>query len=185
MRGQYSCCLLGIFPGRGETIWRDWYTHKVVNATPGENTTLDAPLGHIPVHIRGGSAILLFSTSAYTVEETRSGGYSMLVSLAADGTAFGTAYIDDGLSVPPTPHLDLTFSVQSNSLSIQAQGDYTVPEALDTITILGVNETQSPTIEVNGQEHSNSNYDPGSQELVLSGLDLDLNDDITISWSWS
>ena len=109
----------------------------------------------------------------------------MLVSLAADGTAFGTAYIDDGLSVPPTPHLDLTFSVQSNSLSIQAQGDYTVPEALDTITILGVNETQSPTIEVNGQEHSNSNYDPGSQELVLSGLDLDLNDGITISWSWS
>ena len=52
----------------------------------------------------------------------------MLVSLAADGTAFGTAYIDDGLSVPPTPHLDLTFSVQSNSLSIQAQGDYTVTE---------------------------------------------------------
>ncbi|KAJ7473456.1 family 31 glycoside hydrolase, partial [Mycena latifolia] len=40
----------GIFPGRGKTIWRDWYTGAVVNATAGGNTTLAAPLGHIPVH---------------------------------------------------------------------------------------------------------------------------------------
>ena len=135
------------------------------------------------MHIRGGSAILLFSTPAYTVEETRSGGYSLLVSLAADGTAFGTAYIDDGLSVPPTPHADLTFSVQSSHLSIKTQGNYSVAETLDTITILGANEGQSATIEVNGQEHSTWSYDASTQELVLSGLDLDLNNDATISWA--
>ncbi|EPT05586.1 hypothetical protein FOMPIDRAFT_1034256 [Fomitopsis schrenkii] len=173
----------GIFPGRGKEIWRDWYTHSIVNATPGGNTTLDAPLGHIPVHIRGGSAILLFSKPAYTIEETRSGGYSLLVSLAADGTAFGTAYIDDGLSVPPTPHLDLTFSVQSARLSIKSQGDFSLSESLDTITILGADEAQSASVEVNAQEHSAWSYDPDVQELVLSGLGLDLNDANSISWA--
>ena len=183
VQGQYSVRVSGIFPGRGKEIWRDWYTHQVVNATPGGNTTLDAPLGHIPVHIRGGSAILLFSTPAYTVEETRLGGYSLLVSLAADGTAFGTAYIDDGLSVPPTPHLDLTFSVEYGFLSIRAQGDYALAETLDTITILGASDAPLLSVTVNGQEHSGVSYEPDVQELVLSGLDLDLNHDATILWA--
>lgn len=135
------------------------------------------------MHIRGGSAILLFSKPAYTIEETRSGGYSLLVSLAADGTAFGTAYIDDGLSVPPTPHLDLTFSVQSARLSIKSQGDFSLSESLDTITILGADEAQSASVEVNAQEHSAWSYDPDVQELVLSGLGLDLNDANSISWA--
>lgn len=135
------------------------------------------------MHVRGGSAILVFSTPAYTVEETRSGGYSLLVSLAADGTAFGTAYIDDGLSVPPTPHLDLTFSVESNRLMIKAEGDFSLSETLDTITILGANKTQSTSIQVNGQDHSAWTYEPSVQELVFSGLGLDLNDATTISWA--
>ena len=48
------------------------------------------------MHIRDGSALLLHAAPAYTIHDTRAGPYSLLVSQAADGYAFGTAYLDDG-----------------------------------------------------------------------------------------
>jgi hypothetical protein len=93
----------GVFPGRGRSVWRDWYTHEVVDAAPGANVTLAAPLGHINVHVRDGAAILLHAAPAYTVAETRRGPFELLVTQAADGVAMGEAYVDDGESVPPTP----------------------------------------------------------------------------------
>ncbi|TFY77203.1 hypothetical protein EWM64_g6809 [Hericium alpestre] len=86
----------GIFPGRGQIIWRDWYTHEVVNATAGAPTTLAAPLGHIPVHVRDGAAILLHSQPGYTTNETRASPYALLVSLGVDGRAFGTPFRKPG-----------------------------------------------------------------------------------------
>ncbi len=106
---------LGIFPGRGQVIWRDWYTQERVNASIGTNTTLDAPLGHINVHIRDGAALLLHSSPAYTVEETRQGPFSLLVSLSSAGEAFGTAFLDDGVSFPPGPSTTVTFNVRTAS----------------------------------------------------------------------
>ncbi|KAL1871929.1 hypothetical protein Daus18300_004565 [Diaporthe australafricana] len=48
----------GVFPGvKDGTRWYDWYTLDEVDATPGENKTLDAPLVHQPIHIRGGYII--------------------------------------------------------------------------------------------------------------------------------
>ena len=50
----------------------------MVNAKVSANTTLDAPLGHIPVHMREGAALLLHSRPAYTIAETRDGAYALL-----------------------------------------------------------------------------------------------------------
>ncbi|KAL8948596.1 MAG: hypothetical protein Q9222_005232, partial [Ikaeria aurantiellina] len=46
----------GVFPGAGGkgAVYYDWYTLAAQNiSTPGANVTIDAPLGHIPVYIRG------------------------------------------------------------------------------------------------------------------------------------
>ncbi|OAX37415.1 hypothetical protein K503DRAFT_783640 [Rhizopogon vinicolor AM-OR11-026] len=55
-----------VFPGRGSVIWREWYTHAVVNAISRGNTTLDAPISYINVHIRDSSALLLPSKNLDT-----------------------------------------------------------------------------------------------------------------------
>ncbi len=52
----------GVFPGRGgsrPSAWYDWYNGSAVAtaARPGENITLSAPLGHIPLFVRGASII--------------------------------------------------------------------------------------------------------------------------------
>ncbi|KAJ7680135.1 glycoside hydrolase family 31 protein [Mycena rosella] len=171
----------GIFPGRGKTIWRDWYTHDVINATVGANTTLSAPLGHINVHIRDGAALLLHASPAYTVEETRQGPFALLVAQSPDGSAFGTAYIDDGLSDPPGPSTTVTFQASKNSVTITSKREFEVVQKLVQVTILGV-ETKPTSVSVGGTAVQELTYNSAQQELILTGLTIDLNEGTTISW---
>ena len=91
----------GVFPGIVEgTKWYDWYTLEPVNAHPGENVTLDAPLTHINVHVRGGS-ILPLQAPGNTTTTTRGNPYSLLVAPNANGSASGSLYLDDGYSLDP------------------------------------------------------------------------------------
>ncbi|OJT04578.1 Alpha-glucosidase [Trametes pubescens] len=173
----------GFFPGHSRVIWRDWYTHEVVNATSGVQTTLDAPLGHINVHVRDGSAILLHAQPGYTTTETRASPYSLLVSQAADGYAFGTAYVDDGESVPPTPSSTLTFTARTGSLHFSAHGNFAVVQKLDTVTVLGVGSKKPGAVKLNGKALSNWEFDEGLQRLVVKQLGLDLNKAASLTWA--
>lgn len=91
----------GVFPGIGQgTRWYDWYTLAEVDAHPGENVTLSAPLEHINVHVRGGS-ILALQEPKLTTAATRRTPYSLLVALSENGDAVGDLYLDDGESLVP------------------------------------------------------------------------------------
>ena len=151
----------------------------MVNASIGVNTTLRAPLGTINVHVRDGSAILLHSQPAYTIEETRQGPYSLLVSQAADGYAFGTAYIDDGETVPPTPNSTLTFKAREGELTVAHHGTFEITQKLDTITVLGVKRPAS--VKLNGALIK-SQYIEAQQKLVVQGLSIDLNNPVALTW---
>ncbi|KAJ7236328.1 glycosyl hydrolases family 31-domain-containing protein [Mycena rebaudengoi] len=169
-----------IFPGRKKTVWRDWYTHNVLNATADGNTTLAAPLGHINVHIRDGAAILLHQTPAYTVQETRQGPFSLLVTQSADGHAFGITYLDDGVSDPPGPSTTVTIRSSKSTVTISAEGAFHITQKLAEVTILGV--VHKPNELFLGGERKTFNYAGPQQKLVVSKLALDLNRRTTIEW---
>ncbi|KAF9451452.1 glycoside hydrolase family 31 protein [Macrolepiota fuliginosa MF-IS2] len=170
----------GIFPGRGKVVWRDWYTHEVVNASAGQPTTLSAPLGHINVHIREGAALLLHSAPAYTIEETRQGPYTLLVSLSSDFRAFGSAYVDDGDSYPPGPHRTLTFTSARGELRLSSHGAFKIAQKLHNITILGV-PTRPHTVTLGGTTAEGWTYDATLNKLVVK-VNVDLNTQTTLNW---
>jgi len=171
----------GIFPGRGSVSWRDWYTHEVVNASAGTPTTLSAPLGHINVHIRDGAALLLHAKPAYTIYETQQGPYSLLISQAKGAHAFGTAYLDDGISNPPGPSREITFSVDKGKLVISGRGSFKVQQLVQEITILGVS-TKPSRISLNGKVLSNWKYEAQLQKLVVGNVSISLNQQSTVQW---
>ena len=172
----------GIFPGAGKVIWRDWYTHDTVNASVGSNTTLDAPLGHINVHIRDGSVLLLHKEPAYTIEETRQGPYELLVSLSSSEEAFGTAFVDDGISFPPGPSTSLTFRAGAGSLSIFSEGNFTIAQKLDQVTLLGIAKKPSAVI-MEGKNVTDWQFLQEQEKLILSGLGIGLNAKTVLSWN--
>lgn len=88
----------GVFPGIAQgTKWYDWYTLDQVDAKPGENKTLSAPLVHQPIHIRGGY-IIPIQEAGNTTHTSRLVPWSLLIALDKDNSASGDLYLDDGIS---------------------------------------------------------------------------------------
>ncbi|KIP03529.1 glycoside hydrolase family 31 protein [Phlebiopsis gigantea 11061_1 CR5-6] len=172
----------GIFPGRGEVAWRDFYTHEVLSTTSGGQTALSAPLGHIPVHVREGAAILMHARPGYTTAETRTSPFRLLVFATADGYASGHAYFDDGESLPPTAHRDVLFFVSEGKMVVESSGSFDVEPRLESLVVLGVKRPS--TVMVQGGRADGWSYTDGLQKLVLSDLNVDLNGRATIEWSY-
>lgn len=95
----------GVFPGTSSgDIWYDWYNQTAITAAPGQNVTIDAPLGHIPVYIRGGS-VLPTQEPGMTTSQCRENPWGLIAAQDAEGNAKGQLYIDDGESVVPNATL--------------------------------------------------------------------------------
>ncbi|KAF5346403.1 hypothetical protein D9758_012755 [Tetrapyrgos nigripes] len=199
----------GIFPGRGNVIWRDFWTHEVVSSSNGNGTgtstatqkaTLSAPISHIPVHIRSGSVILMHAQPAYTIEETRAGPYTLLVSLDSDGAAMGDAYVDDGISDPVGESRVLRFSVGvsnngTSTLRINSEGEFEIEQKLVNVTVLGVGKVPG-SVRVDGEEVSRNtgtgwSWKEATEELIVqigngngNGTNgIDLNEEHVLEWA--
>ncbi|ESK96883.1 alpha-glucosidase [Moniliophthora roreri MCA 2997] len=172
----------GTFPGRGQVIWRDFYTHTAIEPSSDGTVTLSAPLGHINVHVRDSAAILLHAEPGYTIEETRQGPFSLLVSLSQSGVAFGSSYIDDGISSPPGPNTTINFMISNNELNITPVGEFHVEQKLQEIVILGV-EDKPQNLSLDGVSLQSFDFDSERQELKIRNLSIDLNVAQTLTWN--
>ncbi|KAH0542641.1 hypothetical protein FGG08_002964 [Glutinoglossum americanum] len=161
----------GVFPGAGDgTVWYDWYTGALVEATAGQNMTIDAPLGHIPIYIRGGS-VLPLQEPAMTTTQARKNPWGILAALGSDGKAIGSLYVDDGESVVPDTMLWVEASASNSTLSASAQGQFRDTNVLANITILGV-LPEVTKVSLNGVDLPNDwAYDGSSKALEIKGLD--------------
>lgn len=90
----------GVFPGVGAgTVWYDWYNQTAITGVaPGQNVTINAPLGHIPLYVRGGYVIPM-QEPGLTTAAVRESPWSLLVALDENGQAEGRLYLDDGESL--------------------------------------------------------------------------------------
>ncbi|KAJ4366450.1 hypothetical protein N0V83_008086 [Neocucurbitaria cava] len=175
----------GVFPGivDGE-VWYDWYSGERVQAEAGVNTTISAPLGHIPVFIRGGS-VLPTQEPGYTTTESRKNPWGLIVSLSSNGAASGSLYVDDGESLEPSETLEVSFSASEGQLKVDVQGEFEDTNALGNVTVLGVSACAGE-IKLNGEtiDGSKVNYNQTSSVLKLSGLN-DLTTDGAWKGSWT
>lgn len=171
----------GVFPGvKDGEIWYDWYTHKAVDAKPGVNTTIPAPLGHIPVFLRGGSVIPM-QEPALTTREARKTPWSLLAALDGKKSASGQLYLDDGESMSPNATLEVAFQVGNSSISAVSRGNWKEANPLANVTVLGVAAKPGP-VTLNNQTvpASSVHYNATSHALSIGGLD-----GLTKNGAWS
>jgi alpha-glucosidase len=102
----------GLFPG-AKTVWYDWYNLTAVSdgTAPSQNVSIAAPLGHIPVYVRGGYVVPV-QEARMTTAQSRASPWGLIVALDSCGNASGSLYLDDGESVVP----DATMWVQVSAL---------------------------------------------------------------------
>ncbi|WVQ83475.1 hypothetical protein IAT38_005616 [Cryptococcus sp. DSM 104549] len=174
----------GQFPTANGVFWVDWWTHERLDTSKSENVTLDLPLGNIGVHVRSGSALLLYNEPGYTIRDTKESGYAVLVVLDGKGYAEGVNKIDDGESLPVTEQTCLTFtSTDSSKFTSVPDGSYTIPQNLKTLTVVGV-WSKPGDVKVNGKavDDSQVEYKESTGEVIISGLDVDLNEALEVDW---
>lgn len=187
----------GVFPGVGDgrTVWYDWYTSAAVTGglKPGQNVTIDAPLGHIPVYLRGGSVVPI-QEPGMTTTESRTNPWGLIVALDKRGEAEGRLYLDDGESLEPgavtwvqvsfiilfilggsgrgiwwgaLTDMFLQFSASKNWVYAHPKGDYVDTNALEDLTVLGL--TKGPKkVWLNGHVLDSSYWSYEKKKGVLS-----------------
>ncbi|KAK9426617.1 putative alpha-glucosidase [Seiridium unicorne] len=127
----------GVFPGIAQgTRWYDWYNYSKVDVQPGENKTIDAPLVHIPVFLRGG-IIIASQKPGNTTKTTRMNPWSIIVALDNNNEASGSLYLDDGVSLVQDTTKEIELSFSDSTLPVTVIGDYLDTNPLASITIAG------------------------------------------------
>lgn len=167
----------GVFPGKDQ-LWYDWYNQTKVEVPANQNVTIDAPLGHIPVYIRGGS-ILPTQDPSYTTTESREGDWGLIVALDKDSKASGDLYVDDGESIK-SKSTRIDFSVESGCLKASSKGDYPIEQPLTKITILGVSD--EPNHVTLNNDKVDSKFDSKSNTLEISFKSSDWSKGFKLNW---
>ncbi|KAJ2234710.1 hypothetical protein H4R99_001905 [Coemansia sp. RSA 1722] len=158
--------------------WYDWYTYVEV-AGSDANITLDAPLEHVNVHIRGGK-IVPIQPSALTTAEAREHDYSLLVATDYHGTASGELYVDDGQTLS-SDHRWVQFEYADQVLRIghRSGGSFVIQQKISRIILLGVPDVGMVFVN-NIPAISKISSKNGS--IVICDLQVDINNATTISF---
>ena len=171
----------------GSVVWRDFFTHERL-PNPAQTQTLGVPLGKIGLHIRSGTAIVLYQEPGYTIASTRRSDLSLLVSLSpgADGDARGKVYLDDGESVPPTPYREVEIFVEGGrhggEIRFVSEGAYVSQPKLQKVVVLvnDVHDEQEASsgvteVWVRGEAWKLWSWDGKLGELVIERVGIELN----------
>ncbi|KAJ5107638.1 alpha-glucosidase precursor [Penicillium angulare] len=177
----------GVFPGltQGQETWYDWYNHTAVSVSSRANTTIDAPLGHIPVYVRGGS-VLPLQQRALTTRDARNTPWDILVALDKNGDGDGDLYLDDGISVQPNATLTANLTVHNRRLdAVINHGGWVDGNVLRNVTIWGIENTDNK-VKFNGHHvhQGNVQFDKIKKTLVVSGFNTSAwaGDRWTLEW---
>lgn len=127
----------GVFPGlvEGTDTYYDWYNHSAISRPSEKNTTIDAPLGHIPVYLRGGH-ILATQAMRLTTRDARKTNWSLLAATDTHGNANGTLYLDDGASLAPNATKTITLAARVE-LARTKGGHHVSRLQLDVVVVEG------------------------------------------------
>ena len=138
----------------------DFLTYKTVEGKAANVGLTEIPYTEIPVHIKGGVVLPLRVESAYTTTDLRKKDFELVVAPARDGSASGSLYLDDGVSInqKATP-LEWTFKYENGVLEAKGDGKYNVGRLKwAKVKILGVTE-KPKTVEVGGKKVKDFGYD--------------------------
>ena len=121
----------------------------------------------IPLHVRSGAILPLRVESANTTTQLRTKGFNLVIAPGRDGSANGSLYPDDGLSIeqPSTTFINFTYANGHFSMS----GDYSYPAnvSIDRISVLNVNSAPQ-SINITGAPGSNFTYNKATKALIIN-----------------
>jgi len=164
-------------------VWYNFFTGEVQSVPQSGFVTLSAPMGVLPMHLLGGTAILMQNPDL-TTAATRKNPFQLVCAVDYDGYCNGQVYQDDGISLPNHSNTTVltfhggSFANEGTLAGVPLQSDYPIPN-LQAVSIWGVPKAPS-TVTVNGQSVSSFKYSNGV--LAVTSLNLNLLTVWRVQW---
>lgn len=169
--------------------WYDYSTGKEMSIRKS-HVTLDAPIDHVPLHVRGGH-IIPTQEPAINTALSRQNPLGLIVACGDDGIASGQLFWDDGESidtVESNEYLLIKFSSQESGMKFSVEKNGFVAPDLPkwgSVDVYGLSAGILVSLSVNGEDmKEKATYDINYKVLKITGLSLDVNKDHTIDWEF-
>ena len=107
-----------------DDLFYDFFTYEPVRGTGSWVTLSDVNFTSIPVHIKGGSIIPIRQDGANTTTALRTLDFNLIVAAGLDGTAEGSLYLDDGISIVQNATSFIKFKYSKGTLSVTGTFTY-------------------------------------------------------------
>ena len=125
--------------------------HTLAATQGGSATTLtNVNFTTIPVSIKGGAVLPLRASSAMTTTELRKTDFELVVAPSAQGTASGSLYLDDGVSITQKHTTTVSFAYKSGKLTVKGSFGYST--GVNVSRVRFANTKSAPkTVKLNGK----------------------------------
>ena len=121
-------------------LFYDFFTGKQVKGTGAKITIENVDVTQIPVHVRGGSIVPMRVDGANTTTQLRELDFMLLIAPGEDGTAKGSLYLDDGVSVTPSQTSEITFEYKGGQLSVDGTFGFPSGRSIEGVTLYGTGD---------------------------------------------
>ncbi|XP_050403277.1 maltase-glucoamylase [Patella vulgata] len=174
-------------------VWYDYYTGSMIK-TRGGMETVSAPRDVIPLYIRGGS-ILPTQLPANTTSFSRMNPLGLIIAPDSNGQASGSLFWDDGDGIETVQrgeYFTASFNFSQNKLEMSITRNHSIvsPLRFDRIKVLNVMTSPTdiqvsipPAMTRQSVSGATIHYTSTYKVLKITGLDLPLIDNFTITWS--
>ncbi|KAK4463438.1 family 31 putative glycoside hydrolase [Cladorrhinum samala] len=118
-------------------VFYNFYTHKKIQGRGKTVKITNQGLTDIPLFLRGGVIVPARTKSAMTTDELREQNFELLVPVGADGTASGSLYLDDGVSINQKSTTEIEFKYARGVLTAKGKFGFQTKVKITKITVIG------------------------------------------------
>ena len=150
-----------------DDIFYDFLTLESMRGQARNVTFSNVDFTSIPVHIRGGAIRPLRAGSANTTAQLRRTDFQLLVAPGLDGSATGSLYFDDGVSISTNASTEVQMQFDKGTLTVN--GSFQYPLGVNVSSAVFLNVLSAPaTVLLDGQAVKSSAYTYSSKTKSLN-----------------
>ncbi len=121
-----------------DDIFYDYYTHETVQGNGSMITKQEVAYTSIPLYYKGGNIFAQRASSANTTTELRKQNFDIIIAPGIDGTASGSLYLDDGVSIEQASTSYINFSSSKNGkFEMTGSFGYQADVNIESVVVLG------------------------------------------------
>jgi alpha-glucosidase len=166
-----------------DDAWYNFLTHEPVTGLGATVALGDVSYTEIPVYIKGGAVLPLRVHSENTTTDLRNVDFELVVAPSTNGTATGTLYLDDGVSIQQSATFTATYQYDNKQLNVQKEGFFDVGSLkYKDVKILGVqNRPSSVVLDGHSVDSGSVSYNATAKSVTVT-VGLPLSSTFTLSW---